>query len=77
MHNTNVYIDNAAGSIIRTKKRTWQDLAGYEITEKKISSVYSEYFCAEIVFLLGTSLPSALFFFFSFFRLGEGNGNPL
>lgn len=39
MHNTNVYIDNAAGSIIRTKKRTWQDLAGYEITKKKISSV--------------------------------------
>ena len=42
-----------------------------------MSSVYSEHFCAETVFLLGTSLPSALFFPFSFFRLGEGNGNPL
>ena len=35
----NIYIDNAAGSVIRTKKRTWQDLAGYEITKKKISDV--------------------------------------
>ena len=35
MHNMNIYIDNAAGSVIRTKKRTWQDLAGYEITKKK------------------------------------------
>ena len=30
----NIYVDNPTRSTIRTNKKTWQDLAGYEITKK-------------------------------------------